>query len=146
MQFDALRALRQRDFRPLWVGLFVSAMGAWMQIVAQALLVLRLTGGSLLALGTVPLAQAAAFFLFAPVGGAMAGRFDKRRLPVLTQNFLLLLAAGLGALTLVGLVRLRIIVVAAFCGGATCGAPGRWTAIAIGCVQIRSGASLLARP
>jgi len=118
MRFDALRALRHRDFRLLWVGLFVSAVGTWMQIVAQALLVLRLTGGSALALGTVSLAQAAAFFLFAPVGGAIADRFDKRRLLILTQSFLLLLAAGLGALTLAGFVRLWIIVVAAFCGGA----------------------------
>jgi MFS family permease len=118
MQFDALRALRHRDFRLLWVGLFVSAVGTWMQIVAQALLVLHLTGGSPLALGTVSLAQAAAFFLFAPVGGAIADRFDKRRLLIVTQSFLLLLAAGLGALTLAGLVRLWIIVVIAFCGGA----------------------------
>lgn len=118
MQFDALRALRHRDFRLLWVGLFVSAVGTWMQIVAQALLVLHLTGGSALALGTVSLAQAAAFFLFAPAGGAVADRFDKRRLLLYTQTFLLLLAAGLGALTLAGLARLWIIVVIAFCGGA----------------------------
>jgi len=118
MQFDALRALRHRDFRLLWVGLFVSAVGTWMQIVAQALLVLHLTGGSPLALGTVSLAQAAAFFLFAPVGGAIADRFDKRRLLIVTQSFLLLLATGLGALTLLGLVRLWMVVATAFCSGA----------------------------
>jgi MFS family permease len=118
MQFDALRALRHRDFRLLWVGLFVSAVGTWMQIVAQALLVLHLTGGSPLALGTVSLAQAAAFFLFAPVGGAIADRFDKRRLLIVTQSFLLLLAAGLGTLTLLGLVRLWMVVATAFCSGA----------------------------
>jgi MFS family permease len=118
MQFDALRALRHRDFRLLWAGLFVSAVGTWMQIVAQALLVLHLTGGSPLALGTVSLAQAAAFFLFAPVGGAIADRFDKRRLLIVTQSFLLLLAAGLGALTLAGLVRLWMVVATAFCSGA----------------------------
>jgi MFS family permease len=119
MQFDALRALRHRDFRLLWIGLFVSAIGTWMQIVAQALLVLHLTGGSPLALGTVSLAQASAFFLCAPVGGALADRFDKRRLLLITQTFLLLLAAGLGALTAAGLAKLWIIVVIAFCGGAT---------------------------
>jgi MFS family permease len=118
MQFDALRALRYRDFRLLWIGLFVSAVGTWMQIVAQALLVLRLTGGSALALGTVSLAQAAAFFLFAPVGGAVADRLDKRRLLIVTQSLLLLLAAGLGALTRAGQVRLWMVVVTAFCGGA----------------------------
>ncbi|HTT65077.1 MAG TPA: MFS transporter [Bryobacteraceae bacterium] len=118
MQFDALRALRHRDFRLLWAGLFVSAVGTWMQIVAQALLVLHLTGGSALALGTVSLAQSAAFFLFAPMGGAVADRFDKRRLLIVTQSFLLLLASLLGALTLMGVIRLWIIVLAAFCGGA----------------------------
>ena len=85
MKFEALRALQHRDFRLLWLGLFVSAIGTWMQIVAQALLVLRLTGGSALALGSVSLAQAAAFFLFAPMGGAMADRLDKRRLLILTR-------------------------------------------------------------
>jgi MFS family permease len=118
MQFDALRALRHRDFRLLWAGLFVSAVGTWMQIVAQALLVLHLTGGSALALGTVSLAQAAAFFLCAPLGGVAADRYDKRRLLIVTQGFLLLLAAGLGVLTLTGLVRLWIVVVTAFCSGA----------------------------
>ncbi|MGC9949047.1 MAG: MFS transporter [Bryobacteraceae bacterium] len=118
MQFDALRALRHREFRLLWMGLFVSAVGTWMQIVAQALLVLRLTGGSALALGTVSLAQAAAFFLFAPMGGAIADRLDKRRLLIVTQTFMLLLAAALGALTLAGVVRLWIVVALAFCGGA----------------------------
>src|ERR1700691_88999 len=114
MRFEALRALRHRDFRLLWVGLFVSAVGTWMQIVAQALLVLRLTRGSALALGAVSVAQAAAFFLFAPVGGAIADRLDKRRLLIVTQSFLLVLAAGLGALTLAGVVRLWIVVVSAF--------------------------------
>jgi MFS family permease len=117
-RFAALRALRHRDFRLLWAGLFISATGTWMQIVAQALLVLHLTGGSALALGAVSLAQALAFFLFAPVGGAIADRFDKRRLLLITQSFLLLLALGLGILTLVGLVRLWMIVVLAFCSGA----------------------------
>lgn len=90
-----------------------------MQIVAQALLVLHLTGGSALALGTVSLSQAMAFFLFAPVGGAIADRLDKRRLLLVTQSFVLLLAVALGALTLLGLVRLWVIVVLAFCSGAT---------------------------
>lgn len=117
-KFPALRALRHRDFRLLWVGLFVSAVGTWMQIVAQALQVLSMTHGSALALGTVSLAQAAAFFLFTPLGGAIADRFDKRRILLLTQSFLLLLALALGLLTWLGLIRLWIIVALAFCAGA----------------------------
>jgi hypothetical protein len=62
------RALHHRDFRLLWGGLAVSAVGTWMQIVAQSLLVLKITHGSAFALGSVSLAQALAFFLFALVG------------------------------------------------------------------------------
>jgi MFS family permease len=89
-----------------------------MQIVAQALLVLRLTNGSAFALGTVSLAQALAFFIFALAGGAFADRFDQRRLLLTTQTLLMLLAAGLGCLTLFGVVRLWMIVAIAFCSGA----------------------------
>ena len=78
--FKAFHALRYRDFRLLWVGLAVSAVGTWMQIVALSLLVLKITHGSALALGTVSLAQALSFFLFALVGGSVADRIDKRRL------------------------------------------------------------------
>ncbi len=74
------RALRHPHHRTLWIGVLASALGTWMQIVAQSLLVLRLTGNSALALGTVSLAQASAFFLFAPMGGTFADRHDKRRL------------------------------------------------------------------
>ena len=68
--FKTFRALRHRDFRLLWVGLAVSAVGTWMQIVAQSLLVLKITHGSAFALGTVSLAQALAFFSLPSLAGA----------------------------------------------------------------------------
>ena len=79
--------------------MLASALGTWMQIVAQSLLVLRITGNSALALGTVSLAQASAFFLFAPLGGTFADRHDKRRLLFRTQTLLMLSAFTLAALT-----------------------------------------------
>jgi MFS family permease len=113
-----MKALQYRDFRLLWTGLFLSAVGTWMQIVAQALLVLRLTNGSAFALGVVSLAQAIAFFVFALAGGAFADKYDKRRLLLTTQTLLMLLALGMGCLTLLGVVRLWMIVAIAFCSGA----------------------------
>src|SRR6267154_5251447 len=83
--FKAFHALRYRDFRLLWCGLAVSAVGTWMQIVAQSLLVLKIAHGSAFALGSVSLAQALAFFLFALVGGSIADRVDKRHLLLFTQ-------------------------------------------------------------
>jgi MFS family permease len=97
--------------------MLASALGTWMQIVAQSLLVLRITGNSALALGTVSLAQASAFFLFAPMGGAFADRHDKRRLLFRTQTLLMLLAFLLAALTATGTVRLWMVVLIAFTSG-----------------------------
>jgi MFS family permease len=115
--FKTFRALRHRDFRLLWVGLAVSAVGTWMQIVAQSLLVLKITHGSAFALGTVSLAQALAFFLFALVGGSVADRLDKRRLLLFTQSGSAGLAILLGLLTLFNVIQLWMILVLAFLNG-----------------------------
>jgi predicted MFS family arabinose efflux permease len=115
--FKTLRALRHRDFRLLWIGLAVSAVGTWMQIVAQSLLVLKITHGSAFALGTVSLSQALAFFLFALVGGSFADRLDKRRLLLFTQSASATLAVLLGFLTLFGIIQLWMILMLAFLNG-----------------------------
>ena len=112
------RVLRHRDFRLLWCGLVVSAVGTWMQIVAQALLVLDLSHGSAVALGLVSLAQAAAFLVFALFGGAMADRVDKRRLLIFTQTLCLVFAALLGVLSARHVVAVWMVVILAFLQGA----------------------------
>jgi MFS family permease len=90
-----------------------------MQIVAQSLLVLDLTHGSPAALGTVSLAQALSFLLFALVGGDATDRFDKRRLLLLTQSILMGLAVLLGVLTATGVIRFWMVPLVAFGSGAT---------------------------
>ena len=114
---STFRALRHPYYRTLWIGTLASALGTWMQIVAQSLLVLRITGNSALALGTVSLAQASAFFFFAPMGGAFADRHDKRRLLFRTQTLLMLIAFSLAVLTATGTIRLWMIIVLAFSSG-----------------------------
>jgi MFS family permease len=103
------------------MGLAVSAIGTWMQIVALSLLVLDLTHGSAVALGTVSLAQALSFLLFAPVGGSAADRFDKKRLLLLTQGIMMGLAVLLGVLTATGVIRFWIIPFLAFASSAALG-------------------------
>jgi MFS family permease len=112
-----LGVLRHRDFRLLWFGLVFSAVGTWMQIVAQALLVLELSHGSALALGLVSLAQALAFFAFALFGGAVADRVDKRRLLLVTQTLSMGFAALLGTLALLHVVTVWMVVVLALLQG-----------------------------
>ena len=113
------RALRHRNFRLLWSGLAFSAVGTWMQIVAQSLLVLDLTHGSAIALGAVSLTQAAAFLLFAPLGGSAADHFDRRRLLFVTQSLMMGLAVLLGILTATGAIRFWMIPLVAFASSAT---------------------------
>ncbi len=108
------RALRHRDFRLLWLGLIASAIGTWMQIVAQALLVLQISRGSALALGAVALSQGLAFFSFSLLGGAVADRVDKRRLLLVTQTLCMTFAAVLGLLTVLHVVAVWMVVVLAF--------------------------------
>src|SRR5256712_10997524 len=108
------RALQYRDFRLLWAGLAVSAVGTWMQIVALSLLVLDLTHGSAVALGTLSLTQALSFLLFAAIGGSVADHFDKRRLLLVTQSLMMGFAVLLGILTLTGLIRFWVILLLAF--------------------------------
>lgn len=110
-------ALNYKNFRIYWIALAISACGTWMQIVAQSLLVLSLTHGSAAALGLVALAQASAFFLFALVGGSFADTIDRRRLLLITNTLLLLVALTLGLLTSFGVIRVWMIVVLAFCSG-----------------------------
>jgi MFS family permease len=90
-----------------------------MAIVAQSLLVLDLTHGSAIHLGAVSLVQAVAFLLFAPLGGSVADRFDKRRLLYLTQGFMMLLTVVMGVLTATGVIRFWMIPLVVFAAAAT---------------------------
>ncbi|GCF07676.1 MFS transporter [Dictyobacter arantiisoli] len=115
-RFQTFKALQNRDYRLLWISLIVSSVGTWMQIIAQSLLVLRLTR-SPLSLGAVSLAQASSFFLFALIGGSVADKIDKRKFLLVTQSLSMLLALILGILTITGLIQVWMIVLLAFCSG-----------------------------
>src|SRR5689334_9833147 len=93
---QTFKALRHRDYRLPWISLIVSAVGTRAQIIAQSLLVLKITQTSALALGIVSLAQSLSFFLFALIGGSVAERTDKRRFLLFTQTLQMLLAFLLG--------------------------------------------------
>ncbi len=116
-ELQTFKALRHRNYRLLWISLIVSAVGTWVQIVAQSLLVLDITHNSAPALGAVSLAQAASFFLFALIGGSIADRTDKRRFLLITQSLSMILAFVLGILTITGVIQVWMIVLLAFCSG-----------------------------
>ncbi len=111
-----LRALRYRDFRLFIAGQLISLIGTWMQNVAQAWLVYRLTGSSVL-LGLVGFCGQIPVFLFAPLGGIVADRYSRHRVVIATQTASMILALALAGLTLAGGVRVwQIIVLAVMLG------------------------------
>lgn len=109
-------ALGVRNFRLFFLGQVVSVSGAWMQRVAQAWLVLDLTGSGT-AVGGVTALQFLPLMLAAPFGGVLADRVDKRRLLFVTQSLAGSLAAVLGALVVTDLVELWMIYAFALCLG-----------------------------
>lgn len=91
-------SLSNRNYRLFFIGQAVSLTGTWMQKVAQAWLVLELTGsGTLLGL-TVALQQLPTL-LITPWGGLLADRVDKRKILLWTQSCSAVPAALLGILT-----------------------------------------------
>lgn len=93
------RAFQHRNFRLFASGQMISLIGTWMQSVAQAWLVYRLTG-SAVQLGLLGFASQIPIFLIAPLGGLAADRFERRRILYWTQGASLVLAGILAALTL----------------------------------------------
>jgi MFS family permease len=111
-----LRALRYRNFQLFFGGQFISLIGTWMQNVAQAWLVYRITGSSV-ALGAIGFSSQIPVFLLAPVGGIVADRFPRQRVVIATQSASMLLALALAALTLLDAVRIwHVFVLAALLG------------------------------
>ncbi|MGH9160725.1 MAG: MFS transporter [Vicinamibacteraceae bacterium] len=101
----ALRALRHQNFRLFLSGQLISLIGTWMQMVAQAWLVYRITGSSV-QLGLIGFAGQIPVFVFAPLGGAVADRVSRHRVVITAQATMMVLALLLGTLTLLDVVRL----------------------------------------
>ena len=111
-----MRALRGRNYRLFISGQLVSLIGTWMQTVAQAWLVYRLTGSAAM-LGLIGFAGQIPVFVLAPLGGVIADRVNRHRVLVITQTTMMLLALTLAVLTLADVVRVwQIFVLASLLG------------------------------
>ncbi|MEV6116314.1 MFS transporter [Streptomyces sp. NPDC052109] len=111
-QAKMFAALSVPNFRRYVAGQSLSLVGTWVETVAQALLVLRLThSGTLLGLTTA--ARYAPLLLLSPYAGLLVDRFHKRRVLLATQAGLGLVSALLGTSVLTGSVRLWQVIVLA---------------------------------
>jgi MFS family permease len=109
-------ALAVPNFRRYVCGQALSLIGTWVETVAQALLVLRLThSGTILGLTTA--ARYAPILLLSPQAGLLVDRYSKRHLLLVTQIGLGLVSAALGVSVLTGGIRLWQVVVLALMFG-----------------------------
>ena len=104
------------NYRRYYGGQAISMIGTWMQMTAQAWLVLSLTHSST-ALGAIIALQTLPVLLLAPYGGVLADRMNKRRVMIALQSAMGVQALILGLLTVTGSVQVwEIGVLAALLG------------------------------
>jgi MFS family permease len=112
----ALASFRYRDFRVLWLGAFTSTVGNWMQKVAQAWIIYRLTDSTFYLglddfLGQLPI------LLFTLLGGVVADRHDRRHVLLGSQLVQMATAFTLAALLFWDAVHVWHILVLSFVAG-----------------------------
>lgn len=92
---------RNRNFRYLWWGNVISLLGDWFNLIASAALVTELTSSGV-AISYLFLVRFLPQFLFSPIAGVIADRYDRRQIMILADllravtvlGFLLIQTAG----------------------------------------------------
>src|SRR5206468_3836168 len=87
-----LAAFGYRDFRVQWIGACSSAIGTWMQIIAQNWLVLSLTNSPFF-LGLDAFLQQLPIIMFTLIGGVFADRYDRRK-TLLASQYIQMFTSG----------------------------------------------------
>jgi MFS family permease len=106
------RALKHRNFQLFFSGQIISLVGTWMQTVAQAWLIYRMTGSGEL-LGVLGFVGQFPIFLLSPLAGLAADRWPRQRVVIATQTSSMLLAFILAALTMTNRISVKEIIVLA---------------------------------
>jgi MFS family permease len=118
LQLNFPPALRHRDFRIFWSGLFISVIGSQMQLIAINWHIYDLLrgqtytidlfgrsielGAQALGLGTLGLVRVIPIIIFALFGGMLADTRNRRNLLLFTEGFDVAIAAILAYLTITG--------------------------------------------
>jgi MFS family permease len=87
----AFKSLYIKNYRTLWLGMLFNVASMQVNIVARSWLAYDLSGSALI-LGVVAMARGLPQIIFSPFGGVAADRFDKRKVLVVSQSILCVLA------------------------------------------------------
>jgi MFS family permease len=112
------KSLRTRNFRLFFTGQLISQVGNWLTLVAQALLVLKLTDSGV-AIGGLAAAQFGPVLVLGPWAGLVADRSDKRKLLLIVQVIAMAQSFALAALAFSGSPPVLAIYAVALVGGVT---------------------------
>jgi MFS family permease len=113
---DTFQSFAVRNFRLFFGGQLISQIGNWLTLVAQTLLVLKLTDSGY-ALGGLAAAQFGPVLVFGAFAGLVADRSDKRRLLIIVQTLAMLQSFVLAALAFMDHPPLLAIYFVALFGG-----------------------------
>jgi MFS family permease len=105
-------SLESRNYRLLFGGQLISQTGAWMHTMAEAWLVLKLTDDGA-AVGTTFAFRFLPILVFGMWGGAVADRYDRRKLLVGTQLLSAVVVLGLWVVVLAGVAQVWMVWLAA---------------------------------
>ena len=92
-------ALRSRNFRLFWMGQGISGIGSFMQVWVINWQLYAITHHAL-ALGLIGLFRVIPIIIFSLIGGTVADAWDRRKVMLVTQSTLAMVALLLGGLTL----------------------------------------------
>ena len=113
---ETFRSLKSRNFKLFFWGQSISQIGNWLTLVAQTLLVFKLTKSGV-ALGFLAAAQFGPVLLMGAYAGLKADRSDKRKLLIVVQSLAMLQSFALGALAFMDKPPVWAIFVIAIAGG-----------------------------
>ena len=113
---ETFTSFEVRNYRLYYIGQIISTSGTFMQSIAQAWLVLKISNSGT-ALGIVSALQYIPILVFGTLGGVVADRFPKRTVLYFTQSAAGILALILGILVTIDQVSLWMVYVLAFCLG-----------------------------
>lgn len=97
-------ALKHRNYKLWFSGQIISLFGSWMQMTAQSFFIYELTHSPAF-LGYVGFASGVPTWLFMAYAGVIADRFHRRKILVVTQTVMMILAFILAWLTFAHIVQ-----------------------------------------
>jgi len=100
----------------MWMGACASAIGTWMQMLAQGWLIWQLSHSARL-LALDPILQAIPIFFFSLLGGVLADRFERRHMLIFSQCVQMSCALVLTVLVGFGVVKVWHFLVCSFIAG-----------------------------